>query len=270
MQGYGIYAYGKHGQYAHDRYEGGYFSNMRQGSGIYFYAGEEGGVYMGEWLRGKMHGHGLIVYPDGEYYLGRWKNDKKDGRGVYVWGKSAGDVAGDKYEGQFREGMAHGSGRTIFSDGGWHKGRYSMGKMQGHGMMMTAEGWEYIGFWRQDEIHGECVCNYVYGATDGVKTVQTYNNGDLVSEREFDPENDWVDIESIGRSEKNNADKEAEEVLLETKKTSLFVKKAKQSQHMAREAAEEARFYVRNSLDLKETLLAWFGLKHKIFPPDVD
>jgi hypothetical protein len=42
---------------------------------------------------------------------------------VYVWGRSSGDVAGDKYEGTFKDGMAHGPGKTVFSDGGWHKGR---------------------------------------------------------------------------------------------------------------------------------------------------
>lgn len=268
MQGYGVYAYSGRGQHPLDRYEGGYFMNMRQGSGIYFYSGKNGGIYMGEWMRGSMSGHGLIVYPGGEYYLGRWKSDKKEGKGIYVWGKSSGEVAGDKFEGNFKDGAAHGSGRTIFSDGGWHRGRYVAGKMQGFGMMQTAEGWEYVGFWREDELHGEVVCYYVYGASDSVKTVQTYNNGDLVCERVFDPEQDWTELESIGRAERNTADKEAEQALLEVKKSALFVKKAKQSQHLAREAAEEARFYVRSSLDLKDTLQAWYGLKHKIFPPD--
>jgi len=38
----------------------------------------------------------------GEYFIGQWKKDKKAGLGVYVWGTDAGDVAGDKYEGNVR------------------------------------------------------------------------------------------------------------------------------------------------------------------------
>lgn len=55
---------------------------MRQGTGVYYYAGNDGGIYIGEWLRGKMNGHGMMMYPDGEYYIGRWKYDQKEGHGV--------------------------------------------------------------------------------------------------------------------------------------------------------------------------------------------
>jgi len=268
MQGYGIYTYSSRGKHPNDRYEGGYFQSQRQGSGIYFYAGPNGGVYMGEWLRGRMHGHGLMVYPDGEYYLGNWKSDLKEGKGIYIWGRNAGEVAGDKYEGNFRDGFAHGAGRTVFSDGGWHKGRYVRGKMQGNGMMQTAEGWEYIGFWRDDELHGEAVCYYVYGATESQKTVQTYDNGELVSERLFESEKDWADLEAVGRAERVSADREADEAVAEVRKSAVYTKRAKQSSTMAREAAEEARFFVKASIERKEYLLAWCGMKHVIFPPD--
>ena len=40
---------------------------------------------------------------------------------VYMWGASSQVSAGDKYEGQFRNGLPHGSGRTMYADGGWHK-----------------------------------------------------------------------------------------------------------------------------------------------------
>jgi hypothetical protein len=66
------------------RYEGAYFQGMRQGTGVYHYAGANGGVYIGEWLKGRMNGLGLILYPDGEYYIGSWRHDKKDGVGVFL------------------------------------------------------------------------------------------------------------------------------------------------------------------------------------------
>ena len=55
----------------HGRYEGAYHKGVRQGSGIYKYGnGMEGGVYMGEWIQGKMNGQGFMLYPDGEHYIG--------------------------------------------------------------------------------------------------------------------------------------------------------------------------------------------------------
>jgi len=143
-QGFGVYKYGPYGEFGGDRYEGMYFGGVRQGTGTYFYAGGfddemkpvPGGVYMGEWLKGKMHGKGILSYTDGEYFVGSWKYDKKDGLGVpapgpyactalphrssiaqgrsvldplsdrqvYVWGMGSAEVAGDKYEGAFRDG----------------------------------------------------------------------------------------------------------------------------------------------------------------------
>ena len=40
---------------------------------------------------------------------------------VYTWGSAAGEIAGDKFEGRFKRGAAHGYGRTSFNNGGWHK-----------------------------------------------------------------------------------------------------------------------------------------------------
>ena len=42
-------------------------------------------------------------------------------RQVYIWGHSAGAGSGDRYEGQFVDGLSHGLGRTVFSAGGNHK-----------------------------------------------------------------------------------------------------------------------------------------------------
>ena len=89
-QGFGVYRYGPYGEFGGDRYEGMYFGGNRQGTGTYFYAGGidedmkpvPGGIFLGEWLKGRMHGFGVLSYSDGEYYVGAWKHDKKDGLGV--------------------------------------------------------------------------------------------------------------------------------------------------------------------------------------------
>ena len=52
------------------------------------------------------------------------------------------------------QGTATGLGRTTFADSGYHKGRYYKGKIHGWGVMRTADGYEYIGQWKEDEMHG--------------------------------------------------------------------------------------------------------------------
>lgn len=214
MQGYGVYKYGPTGQFAKDMYEGTYFNGLRQGTGVYKYAAKEetgagAAVYLGEWLRGMMHGNGLLIYADGETYQGQWKLDKKDGFGQYTWGANAGEVAGDRYQGEFVQGFTHGLGKTIFADGGSHRGRYSKGKLNGYGVLKVSDGWEYTGTWKDDELHGEVVCYYSFGTGLG-KEVQVYEHGEYVRSREYDPQTDWGDIESMGMSEARSADKAAE------------------------------------------------------------
>jgi hypothetical protein len=156
MDGYGVYSYSSIGPHPNDTFEGAYHAGLRHGTGVYRYGkGQKGSVYMGEWLMGVMNGAGLMYYHDGEHYMGQWKKDLKHGMGVYFWGPSAGDCAGDKYEGNFKDGTASGLGVTVFSDGGWHKGWYYKGKMHGWGVMRTSDGFEYVGNWNDDEMHGE-------------------------------------------------------------------------------------------------------------------
>mmetsp|Transcript_39948 Transcript_39948/g.125488 ORF Transcript_39948/g.125488 Transcript_39948/m.125488 type:complete len:203 (+) Transcript_39948:742-1350(+) len=144
------------------------------------YNSKEKGVYIGEWLRGQMNGLGILLYVDDEYYIGGWFKDQKHGLGVYQWGQSHGAAAGDKYEGYFKLGKAHGNGKTTYQDGGWHMGKYVDGKMHGLGMMKTSGGITYIGSWKEDELHGEIVAHQNLG--DGAREVQIYNMGEYKGE----------------------------------------------------------------------------------------
>ena len=274
-QGFGVYRYGPYGEFQGDRYEGMYFGGSRQGTGSYFYAGGfdeddkpvPGGVYLGEWLKGKMHGLGILSYSDGEYYVGAWKYDKKEGMGVYVWGMGSGEVAGDKYEGGFKNGNCHGNGRTMFNDGGWHKGLYRNGKMHGHGVMQTSDGWEYIGQWKDDELHGEVVCTYVFGF-NAAKEVQIYENGDKVRQRKYDTSRDWAQIESLALEAARDGERRAVEARNQMSDVTVVAKRAKQSQLLGRDAMEEGIYYLKASLTYKAYLLQWMGLRKFLNPID--
>eukprot|EP00802_Teleaulax_amphioxeia_P007860 Tamp_07868.p1 GENE.Tamp_07868~~Tamp_07868.p1 ORF type:complete len:289 (+),score=49.99 Tamp_07868:1406-2272(+) len=268
LEGYGVYIYSGIGPHPHDRYEGAYHKGIRQGSGIYTYgsaaAGNQGGVYMGEWLQGKMHGAGFMLYPDGEHYIGDWKFDLKHGQGVYLWGPGSGDVCGDKYEGQFADGSASGIGRTTFSDGGWHKGRYFKGKMHGWGVMRTADGYEYAGSWKDDEMNGDFMTCFVFGMKED-KEVQKYKNGELESTREYNPGKDWSELEAPGHQSAVDADMAADEARKYVAEVTERAKRAKISQTMARTAADEAKYYCKAAMKYREYKRAWYGLKQYLF-----
>ena len=43
---------------------------------------DDGGIYDGEWLDKKKHGHGCYKYSSGSTYEGQWRNNVKEGLGV--------------------------------------------------------------------------------------------------------------------------------------------------------------------------------------------
>lgn len=274
-QGFGVYRYGPYGEFAGDRYEGTYYGGNRQGTGCYVYAGGvdedgkfvPGGVFLGEWLKGRMHGCGILSYTDGEYYVGAWKYDKKEGLGVYVWGMGSGSVAGDKFEGHFLHGTCHGCGRTMFNDGGWHKGTYHSGKMHGWGVMQTSDGWEYTGQWDRDEMHGDVVCNYVFGF-NVEKQVQIYDHGTLTDRRKYDTAKDWAQIDSLGLESARDGETAAMEAREKMTAVTISAKRAKQSQLLGRDSMEEGIYYLKAALKYKTYLLQWMGLRKYVYPID--
>lgn len=48
-----------------------------------------------------------------------------------------------------------------------------------------------------------------------------------------------------------------------------YAKRAKESQAMAKDAADEAKYMTRAVIDFKAFLTAWKGIKHKIFAEEV-
>jgi len=60
--------------------------------------------YDGEWRKGKKHGAGVQVYPNGDVYEGSWVKNRREGRGVLR--TSHGTV----YQGEWKGGKKHGFG----------------------------------------------------------------------------------------------------------------------------------------------------------------
>uniref|UniRef100_A0A0G4H3Z3 MORN repeat-containing protein 5 n=1 Tax=Chromera velia CCMP2878 TaxID=1169474 RepID=A0A0G4H3Z3_9ALVE len=81
-----------------DVYTGEWRDDKRRGKGTVTYVSAKGSVveekYEGDWVNGKMHGHGKYIYADGGVYEGDWYDGKMHGKGTYVFPN------GNVYEGE--------------------------------------------------------------------------------------------------------------------------------------------------------------------------
>ena len=100
--------------------------------------------YVGEFLKGKMHGQGIFTTVDENTYVGEFKNDKMHGQGTLTsvvqktkfvgeWKKgklegqgTAISLAG-KYVGEFKDFLPHGQGTFKYADGGKYNGKMAFG-----------------------------------------------------------------------------------------------------------------------------------------------
>jgi thiol-disulfide isomerase/thioredoxin len=190
-QGYGT-AKGK------DTYTGYFKYGKQDGEGTYTWA--DGTEYKGNWQGGDAEGKGICIYADGSKYEGEWQNSNAYGKGVYT------TKSGEKYEGQWingrhfanpatsdckildadisgyyegecKNGLAHGYGRAGGRD--TYEGYFENGLQQGLGVYIWGQllgntGVKYEGEWYQGHLHGKGRAtyrdgeikqegNYVYG-----------------------------------------------------------------------------------------------------------
>lgn len=106
-------------------------------------------LYDGEWKDGKMHGHGMYTFPNGDIYDGEWQNNVAQGTGMYIWHST-----NNRYQGFWRNMAKHGSGTYCFKDGTKFDGVWANDKRHGRGTEQFANGNRYDGYWVNDKRHG--------------------------------------------------------------------------------------------------------------------
>ena len=62
------------------------------------------------------NGLGTYSWANGDKYVGEWKDGLNHGQGTYTW------ADGDKYVGEYKDGLMHGQGTYTYSDGTIEKG----------------------------------------------------------------------------------------------------------------------------------------------------
>jgi len=111
------------------------------------------GLDEGEWVR---HGFGKKTWPEGEFlsYDGQWRDGKAHGQGKFKWRN------GDSYSGQFKEGESHGQGIFKWDTGDEYQGAFEDDKMHGRGRYTASNGDMYLGLFKKEKKHGHGIERY--------------------------------------------------------------------------------------------------------------
>ena len=124
----------------------GHFNKIRkwtncQGTTV----GPDGGKYVGEFYKGKFHGHGTYTHA-GRKYVGQYQNHKRHGQGTYSYAN------GDKYIGEWKKHKYNGQGTYIYANGDKYVGEWKKGLRHGEGIFTHADGKVEEGIWKKDRL----------------------------------------------------------------------------------------------------------------------
>jgi DNA polymerase III epsilon subunit family exonuclease len=120
-----------------DHYEGMFSNGKLHGHGKYTW--KNGSTYEGNWVEGEMTGGGKSLSADGTIKSGNFLKGQLHGQGTLIFSPS-GEWKGDRYVGEFINGIREGLGTYTWSNGTTYSGQWIASKMFGNGIMKTANG----------------------------------------------------------------------------------------------------------------------------------
>ena len=125
--------------------------NCENGRGTYRYP--DGSEYSGDFRNAKMHGQGTYAYAGrGEKYVGEWRNGVINGQGAYYY------RSGNRYDGEWRNGRKSGQGTYFYAGrGDKYVGEFANDQPNGQGVYYYSNGDRYEGEWRNGRKHGQGV-----------------------------------------------------------------------------------------------------------------
>ncbi len=122
--------------------------NCENGEGTYRYS--DGSEYSGEFRNAKMHGEGTYTYAGrGEKYVGDWRNGVINGQGTYYY------RSGNRYQGEWRNGKKSGQGTYTYANGDKYVGDFENDQPNGQGTYHYSTGDRYVGEWRNGRKNGQ-------------------------------------------------------------------------------------------------------------------
>lgn len=99
----------------------------------------------------------LVVFPNGDRYEGQFREGLFHGWGVFQYAN------GDRYEGEFRGDLKHGRGMFIGRNGERYEGQYAQDVRQGIGRLTMPNGDRYVGEFRNGKMSGRGTFIYANG-----------------------------------------------------------------------------------------------------------
>lgn len=91
------------------------------------------------------HGHGKMLFENGDEYVGKFKYGKPNGVGSMMY------FDGRVYQGIFKKGMRDGQGRLEEPGNGVYKGKFKDDKKHGEGVFESERGDVQTGIWENDK-----------------------------------------------------------------------------------------------------------------------
>ncbi|XP_028553432.1 phosphatidylinositol 4-phosphate 5-kinase 6 isoform X1 [Dendrobium catenatum] len=98
-----------------------------------------------------------IVLPSGDFYTGQWSDGVPHGLGKYLW------TDGCMYEGEWWHGRTMGRGKFSWPSGATYEGLFKSGFMDGYGTYTGACGQTYRGSWSLNLKHGQGHISFANG-----------------------------------------------------------------------------------------------------------
>lgn len=86
--------------------------------------------------------------------------------------------SGNKYQGEFNNGLKHGYGKFIWKSGSKYKGGWVQNMREGEGEEILTNGNRYVGQWQSDKKHGTGI---VYDASNNVIQQGTWSSGMFIN-----------------------------------------------------------------------------------------
>lgn len=188
-----------------DSYQGVFADNNYNGLGKYTFG--TGSFYIGFFADGKRNGKGIFVGSDGKIWGGNWSYDQFSSGKTYGFangknidlgglqiganknyvdanctsgdclnGKGTRVYSGSVYEGEFKDGVENGVGKTTYSNGTVLETFYSSGSPYGVAVIKYSDGSTLIGSLKDGNIDGYIV----YFDNAGSAIIGTYSKGSYV------------------------------------------------------------------------------------------
>ncbi|KAM4629235.1 ankyrin repeat and MYND domain-containing protein 1 [Polymixia lowei] len=108
----------------------------------------------------KRQGHGVQEGPDGSKYEGQFLNGLKHGTGKFTWEN------GEYYEGSFYKDYRHGEGVYCWPTGHKFIGKFYLNRKEGYGLQLFPGGTTFQGLYHADQKFGPGVVSYPDGCQD--------------------------------------------------------------------------------------------------------